>query len=1143
MADITGEELRQVRSLDEVIKLLADELDWPIPEDGLEEATWDWESEELGIPADQVPKLNSFRQLPPLVTNQPWAVFFLEFKGPRLPLTTLRRLLDKLVTRKRQSGDGSRASWKLNDLLFIITTSSGESVELHFLAFFDQPGHNSEIRSIPWRPGQSPAQHLTRVATELLPHLSWPENSADSEEWGEQWRAAFKLRHGEAIRTVGKLVDRMASTAKQIRVSVEVALAAEEGRGPFTDLLNEVRTQLIGSVTPDSFADMCAQTLVYGTLTGRVTDPESFGASPTLSAVPLANPFLASFFESVHDHAAEFADDDGLEQLVADLKASEIEAVLDQFGSTARGGDPVIHLYEEFLHQYDPEAKIQAGAFYTPQAAVRFMVRMCDAVLKDRLGLPLGAADGTTWGEICERLGRQVPGAIDPGQPFVSMLDPATGTGTYLVEWIRQARASFLARNPASGWPDHARAVVLPHLRALELMLAPYAVAHLKTALELHGDGIDGAELGIYLTDTLQRGGAGQLSLQPDALSVEGERANEVKRNSLTTVCIGNPPYDRVAKGVGGGWITDASAGRSLFDDILDPAKANTMFSHQASLYNKFVYFWRWSLWKVFEDRPGLPGVVSLITPSSWLTGPGFMGLRELVRQLADDVWVVDLGGDNRGTRREENIFDIETPVAIVTICRSGAGDLSLPASVRYRRFSGTAEEKLNSLASSSADLDSSDWTEVSGGPHSPFTPSSGAAGWTEHPALIDLLPWQQPGCKFGRTWPIAPDSEVLTQRWDRFTDSDDPADRATCFVTPTSGRRVDTRVGGLKRLLDEPVGGSPPRIVRYGYRSFDRQWAFDDPRMAKTESPSLWAAMPPSQVFLVSKPTHPLGGGPAATVTTAVPDLHYFRGSFGGKDIIPLYRDAAGTPNVDPATLEAIGAVHTASDPSAMASSPEDLFSYCYAVLAGANYTERFVDELETPGPRVPLTADPQLFEEVAQFGRRLLWLHTFGERFADGVTGSVRHEDVRVVVPVTQIPATPKQVGYDADRQQLIVGDGRIGGVAPEVWEFEVSGMPVLKKWLGYRTAKGAGKATSSKSPLDHIRPTEWLEEWTEELLDLVSILRTTLELQPVGVDLLDRVCAGPLIAASDLPPVPPELRKPPEAPKAPRQAALGI
>ncbi|MEI2704089.1 MAG: type ISP restriction/modification enzyme [Ilumatobacteraceae bacterium] len=730
---------------------------------------------------------------------------------------------------------------------------------------------------------------------------------------------------------------------------------------------------------------MCAQTLVYGALTSRVTDPVAFGASPTLSSIPLANPFLSAFFEEVHDHAVQLDGEDHLEQLVADLKVSNVEAILDKFGATEKGGDPVIHFYEDFLAAYDPEMKIQVGAFYTPQAAVKHMVGMVDAVLKERLGLPLGVADPATWGEVASRLGLNLPGVVDPTSPFVSMLDPATGTGTFLVEWIRRARDSYVEANGPTGWPQHARGVVLPSLHALELMLAPYAIAHLKTALELHEADVDGADLAIYLTDTLQRGGSGQLSIEPDPISVEGERADHVKRTVRSTIAIGNPPYDRVAQGAGsGGWITDRSGGRSPFDDILDPAREHTIFSHHASLYNKFVYFWRWTLWKAFEDRPGLPGVVSLITPSSWLTGPGFLGLRQLVRELGDEIWVTDLGGDNRGANKEPNIFDIETPVAIVTVARFGAGDKSTPAAARYRRVGGTRAEKLQWLDGSAGSLSDDEWTDLSSGWHGRLEPVSGGSGWQAHPALIDLFPLQQPGRMINRTWPVSPSAAVLDARWRKLLASTDLSERAEWFVTPPTGRNIHTRVADLKPISELPPGSPRQGIARYGFRSFDRQFILEDPRLMALDRPTLTASLSDKQVFLTSFITTGLGVGPAATVTIAVPDKHHFRGSFGGKDVIPLYRDAQGTPNADPQLLETIGDLQGSGAPV----SAEALFAYSYAVLAGADYTQRFAEELKTPGPRVPLTADAQLFDEVAEFGRGLLWLHTFGERFVEGRT-----------------------------------------------------------------------------------------------------------------------------------------------------------
>jgi len=1131
MVNLRPEGLRDVKTIEDVLEYLSRELDWPITDDSLEAATYDFRPEELGIPVDRVPHLVSLRQLKPITANQPWGIFFLEFDGPRLPLTVVRRLLDRMVTKKRANGDGSRHTWDLDDLLFVIATSGGETIELHFVAFFEQADGQPEIRSVPWRPRQSPDRYLVRVATELLPHLAWPDHPEDAVEWRMEWREAFKLRHGEAIRTANALVDRMAKVARRLRDDIAIELRRENDDGPFNELMKEVREQLLASTTLDEFADMCAQTLVYGTLTSRITAPEAFGASPTLSTLPFVNPFLGAFFENVHDHAIQLdLEADGLEQLVADLRISNVEAVIDQIGSTAKGGDPVIHLYEDFLAAYDPEMRIQSGAFYTPRAAVHFMVQLVDQALSDRIGLSNGLASTDTWGEVAKLHHLALPGAIDPNSPFLSVLDPAVGTGTFLVEWIRRARAAIVDGGRNNEWGAYVASHLLPQIHAFEIMLAPYAVAHLKVALELHDGGIEEQQLGILLTDTLQRGHTTQLSFEPDAISVEGERADDIKFNERVTVCIGNPPYDRVARSAGGGWVTDSSSGRCLFDDILDPAIEHTIFSHHASLYNKFVYFWRWVLWKVYEDRPGLPGVVALITPSSWLTGPGFVGLRQLVRQHCDDVWVVDLAGDNRGTRPDENIFDIETPVAIVVGVRTGSGDRSTPATVHYRRVMGSREEKLHWLAESGVELDGDGWAEPSNGWIDPFIPPTGDLGWIDHPLLSDLFPWQQPGCKFGRTWPISADPETLKRRWFALLEDQDTDERARKFVTPPTGRNVRTSVAGLSRIGDLPPGAPSRPIVRYGYRSFDRQWTFDDPRLTALERPSLWASLSERQVFLTSLMTAALGTGPALTATPFIPDLHCFNGR-GGKDVIPLYRDAKGTPNVFQGTIDAITKIHVDRDASSTGVSVQDLFAYCYAVLAGTNYTERFSEELETPGPRVPLSAEPILFQEAVNLGRRLLWLSTFGERFGDSYDGEVIvRSDVTIVRAITELPANVRENNYDSNRHHLAVGDGEIARVSPEVWSFEVSGMPVVKKWLSYRTAVPVGRAARSRSPLDRIWPKTWLNEWTTELIELISVLQSSIDLLPKGIQLLDDILAGPLISNDLLPSIPSSMREVP-------------
>ena len=187
---LVPERLRVVRCLDDVLKYLADELDWPVEAGDLEEATFEYSPDEIGVPAERTPQLVSLRQLRPLTTNQPWGVFFIEFNGPRLPVTPLRRLLQGLVAKKRASRDRGHRTWLLDDLLFVITTDSGDTVEVHFLAFFEA-GPTPEIRSLPWRPAQSPNQHLRRLADDLLPQLRWPDNPSDVGAWRAQWREAF----------------------------------------------------------------------------------------------------------------------------------------------------------------------------------------------------------------------------------------------------------------------------------------------------------------------------------------------------------------------------------------------------------------------------------------------------------------------------------------------------------------------------------------------------------------------------------------------------------------------------------------------------------------------------------------------------------------------------------------------------------------------------------------------------------------------------------------------------------------------------------------------------------------------------------------------------------------------------------------
>lgn len=309
---------------------------------------------------------------------------------------------------------------------------------------------------------------------------------------------------------------------------------------------------------------------------------------------------------------------------------------------------------------------------------------------------------------------------------------------------------------------------------------------------------------------------------------------------------------------------------------------------------------------------------------------------------------------------------------------------------------------------------------------------------------------------------------------------------------------------------------GSCPFLQRVAYRSFDRKWVVPDARVHHRPSPSLWLTASSKQVFVVEQHAHPISDGPALMFTSLIPDMHHHSGR-GGR-VLPLYRDAdACIPNLTPGLLRFLG-----TQLGSPATGP-DVVAYLAAVTAHPGFTRRFATDLTTPGVRLPLTQDPKLWRDAVLLGREVLWLHTYGERFADQTVGrragpprlGTDRPTVRVGIPDTE-EGMPERITYDESTRTLHVGDGQIAPVSPEVWKYQVAGMWVLKHWFGYRKKNPSGNRTSA---LDHIIATTWTPAMTTELLELINVLGRCVELEPRQADLLDRIMAGPLITIDDL------------------------
>jgi hypothetical protein len=500
-------------------------------------------------------------------------------------------------------------------------------------------------------------------------------------------------------------------------------------------------------------------------------------------------------------------------------------------------------------------------------------------------------------------------------------------------------------------------------------------------------------------------------------------------------------------------------------------------------------------------------GVISFITASSYLAGPGFIGVREVMRRTFDALWIIDLGGDNLGTRKTPNVFAIQTPVCIALGVRNGSPSPDTPAEVRYTKIDGdTRDEKLAKLAAV-AEFSDLSWSDCPTEWDAPFLPA-GQGDYFDWPSIGQIFPWRHSGSQFKRSWPISEDEQVLKDRWAKLRDA--PIPKRKELFSEASDRSIafkpkDSRLSINKIDAETP----PPSIVRYMFRSFDRQYCIYDDRVGTYIKPVLSDTHSEQQLFITTLFSDAMGNGPAVTAAATVPDIHYFCGR-GGRDVLPLYRDAeAVEPNITAGLLETLSSAY------GFAVNPEGLAGYIYATLAGQSYSQRFWNELATPEPRVPLTKDGGRFKTASALGQRLIWLQTYAVKMRTATQGD--HIPKGMAKSLTPITSYPEDFAYDPASEQIRVGSGYFGPVSQAVWDFEVSGLKVVQSWLAYRMKKRFGKKSS---PLDDIRPDQWRPKMTDEFLEMLWMLEATLDMEPSLKSALDEIIKGACFTADELP-----------------------
>ncbi len=512
----------------------------------------------------------------------------------------------------------------------------------------------------------------------------------------------------EKITSAKRLSQIMGAKARRIRSNINILLKQNQEDSSkaveISKIYQLMKNMLVADMSSEAFADMYAQTLVYGLFVARYSDksPESFSRSEARDLVPHSNPFLRHFFDHIAGAQFETRLAIIVDELCEVFQVSDISEIINKYlklnDDDKQGKDPVIHFYEDFLSEYDPAERKKMGAYYTPLPVVDYMVRAVDEVLKNNFDIKNGLADSAKITKKVTLQGKKV----DKTFHRVQVLDPATGTATFLNEIIKFVHSKF--KGQEGMWPAYAKTDLIPRLSGFELMMGAYTIAHLKLGLTLKNLGVDdiGDRLGVYLTNSLEEG----IPTQPDlfnfglaeAVTEESSAAAEIKSERPIMVIIGNPPYS-------GESSNKTKYADSLIDKYrVEPGGSQRLqernYKWLSDDYVKFIAFAEDLIEKNGE------GVLAFITNHGYLDNPTFRGMRWHLSQTFDEIKIIDLHGNAKkkevapdGTK-DENVFDIQQGVAIV-IATKLKGSQKADAKVSVSDIYGKRLFKFSELGSS----------------------------------------------------------------------------------------------------------------------------------------------------------------------------------------------------------------------------------------------------------------------------------------------------------------------------------------------------------------------------------------------------------------------------------------------------------
>ncbi len=869
----------------------------------------------------------------------------------------------------------------------------------------------------------------------------------------------FCIHVGQTIKSPKKLAEMMAGKARLLSDIIEKALSSDETNQEDSMLKDQMlafKEILIHDITTQGFADVYAQTIAYGMFAARLHDPtlDTFSRQEAAELIPKSNPFLRKLF----GYIAGPDIDDRIKWVVENLSeiflACNVEEILKNYGKSTKMEDPIIHFYETFLSEYDPKLRKARGVWYTPQPVVNFIVRAVDYILKIEFNLPQGLADTS---KTTIKVNSQTPDKhsatgykqMEQEVHKVQILDPATGTGTFLAEVVKHIHQKFQGQQGI--WSNYVENHLLPRLNGFELLMASYAMAHLKLDLLLSESGFKSTSnqrFQIYLTNSLEEHHPDTGTLFASWLSTEANEANHIKSDTPVMCVIGNPPYS-VSSTNKGSWI----------ENLIADYKANLNERNIQPLSDDYIKFIRHG--QHFIDKNG-SGILAYISNNSFIDGLIHRQMRSRLLKSFDQIYILDLHGNaNRKERTsdgsiDENVFDIQQGVSINIFVKNKIGSQSKSCEVKHFDLFGKRSLKYDFLLKSS--INDLPWKTIT--PHSPnfyFVPKN-FAGEDEYNSFFsvkDLFLMSNVGVNTEFDDLALQGSKKESEKMLSDLSSLSPEEIISKYKLPHSKIK---KVQNAK----EDVVKNHAMITPYLYRPFDSKYSIytgaSNGIMGRPRGSLMKHIIGNNNIGLVSMRQY----------ASKVPDYCY---SFISKEIVdnrlftsnkgyctffPLYLSSESDrqqtiveneerkPNLNSEIVNKIAKkieldFTSEKENTENTFSPIDILDYIYSVLHSPIYREKYKEFLKIDFPKVPYPDDKDSFWQLVKLGGEIRKVHLL--------------ESPAVEEYITQYPMDGDNVVSKPKYKEgkVFINDTQYFDNVPQIaWEFYIGGYQPAQKWL---------------------------------------------------------------------------------------------